>query len=173
MVDEVDAKTAETDSKGTVSFSVRLTEKEKDLLTRAAETKGWSITNLLKNAAREKAAFILNTSAPNQVDFRRIAAEVAAQVFAPRVARVAAPDGRSMTDADAVPSVTPEDLMESVHTIVEISPWQMPPTFVDDIRSAARFGGTEFLSLLLEAAEAIAIRHQPDRLSPPIDPSAL
>ena len=73
--------------KGTVSFSLRLTEKQRDLLARAAEKRGWSLSSLLKNAGLEKAVHILNTSAPNKIDFRGTAEEIARQVFTPRSGR--------------------------------------------------------------------------------------
>lgn len=159
--------------KGTISFSVRLTEKQRDLLTRAAERRGWSLTSLLKNAALEKAVHILNTSAPNKVDFRGTAEEIARQVFTPRSRRTVAGDG------SPVPADTCEHLDEaysypSEHPF-EVSPWHRPPDFLADIRDAARFGGTEFLELIIQASEEITTRSQRNvlKLPDPIDPSAV
>jgi GGDEF domain-containing protein len=49
----------------------------------------------------------------------------------------------------------------------------MPPEFVEQLRLAARYGGTEFLNLLVEAAQAIAIRRNPKSLPSPIDPASV
>lgn len=163
------------ESKATVSFSVRLTEKQRDLLSRAAEKRGWTMTNLLKNAALERAVHILNTSAPNRIDFRGAAEEVARQVFTPRKARTISPDG---TPVDAEVYERFEELMldeardhgtEQIR--VEVSPFEMPPEFLAQIRDAARYGGTEFLDLIIQASEALTTnkRNLPD----PIDPSSI
>src|SRR4051794_9485463 len=118
MADE-QAQVAESDAsdaieaKGTVSFSVRLTEKQRDLLLRAAETKGWTVTSLLKNAALEKAAFILNTAAPNRVDFPGLARQVADQLFAPRRARVPDPfHAGTIVDAEVFESFSDEPKLD-------------------------------------------------------------
>ena len=157
--------------KGTISFSVRLTEKQRDLLGRAAEKRGWSLSSLLKNAALEKAVHILNTSVPNRIDFRQTAEEIARQLFAPRSGQALDGAGEPVPvyltslewalanrDFDPIP--------------VEVSPGPPPPEFLADVRDAARFGGTEFLDLIVQAAEAITTRNKPD-LPDPIDPSSI
>lgn len=163
---------SDTDSKGTISFSVRLTDKQRELLSRAAEKRGWTITNLLKNAALEKAANILNTSAPNRVDYRGTAHAIADQVFSPRRARRLVDEGRAV-EVDAVERLefVPFDDQQEIDA-VEVSPWQMPPAFLSAIRDAARSGGTEFLNLIIEASEAIASRNEP-YLPDPIDPNMI
>jgi hypothetical protein len=159
--------------KGTISFSVRLTVKERERLTQAAEKRGWSLTSLMKTAALEKAAHILNTSAPNRVDFRGTAEEISRQVFAPRSARMIEFVG---DDLKPVPASLYEHISEGVseqdNRAVELSPWPVSPDFLAQIRDAAHFGGTEFLDLVVQACEAIATRNQPDLLPPPIDPQA-
>jgi uncharacterized protein (DUF1778 family) len=158
------------ESKGTISFSVRLTKKERDLLARAAEKRGWSLTSLLKSAALEKAVHILNTSAPNRIDFRRTAEEIARQVFT-------RPSGYTYDDTGAtVPAQVYERLEEANQDLApnpfEVSPWPPPPEFLANVRDAARYGGTEFLDLILQAAEAITTRNKPD-LPDPIDPNSI
>jgi uncharacterized protein (DUF1778 family) len=159
------------DAKDTISFSVRLTEQQRSLLEKAATAKGWTITNLLKNAALEKAAYILNTSSPNRVDFRQLARAVAVGVFAPR--EVYAVQGEESVDITPVASfydLPPE--LEDGALMCEVSPWHMPPSFAAELREAARYGGTEFLNLILEAAEGIATE-KPKDLPNPVDPSAV
>jgi uncharacterized protein (DUF1778 family) len=158
------------ESKGTISFSVRLTKKERDHLSRAAEKRGWSLTSLLKSAALEKAVHILNTSAPSRVDFRGTAEEIARQVFTPRSGRTIDGDGRP------VPAEVFEHLEEAyaedTGNSFEVSPWHQPPEFLARMRDAVRYGGTEFLDLIVQAAEAITTRNRPN-LPDPIDPSSI
>jgi hypothetical protein len=156
--------------KGTISFSVRLTEKQRDLLSRAAEKRGWTLTSLLKNAALEKAVHILNTSAPNRIDFRGTAEEIARQVFTPRTGYTL--DG----DGEAVHVQFYERLEEFREdpppNPVELAPWPPQPQFLQDLREAARYGGTEFLYLIIQASEEITTRNEPG-LPDPIDPSSV
>jgi uncharacterized protein (DUF1778 family) len=160
------------ESRGTISFSVRLTDKQRDVLARAAEKRGWSLTSLLKNAALEKAVHILNTSAPNKIDFRGTAQEIARQVFTPRSGRrIDHDDDNVPVRADVCESLE-EAYKEQIATAIEVAPWQQPPAFVSAIRDAARYGGTEFLELIIQASEAITARHD-HRLPDPIDPSSI
>jgi hypothetical protein len=159
------------EDKGTVSFSIRLTEKQRELLSKAAEAKGWTITNLLKNAAIEKAAFILNTAGPSRIDFRGVAQKIVTQVFGTRTARVPDTNGQPIW-AQPFESFDDEDNLERYVYPVEISPWEASPEFVNEMRDAARFGGTEFLNLLIDAAEPVAARGE-RKLPDPIDPSEL
>lgn len=163
--------------RGTVSFSVRLTKKERDLLSRAAERRGWKLTNLLKNAALEKAVHILNTSALNRVDFRGTAEEIARQLFAPRsVQKLPERMGDEPIPCELYPSVeagiTEAIMATQHHHGVAVSPWYPPPEFLVQIRDAVRYGGTEFLDLIVQASEAITTRNK-GNLADPIDPSSI
>lgn len=165
---------SEAERKDTISFSVRLTGIERDLLSRAAEKRGWTLTNLLKIAAREKAVHILNTSAPSRVDFRGTAQEIARQVFTPRSARTLDLIGGEprFVQAEAYEHLAEALINQDQNPVVEVSPWQMSPDFLSNIREAARYGGTEFLDLIVEAAEAITSRSTRN-LPDPIDPSSI
>ena len=163
--------------KGTISFSVRLTEKERGLLEDAANKRGWSLTKLLKKAALEKATHILNTSAPNRVDFRGTAEEIARQLFAPRsVQRISPQMGDDPIPCDLYPSVEAAIaemmLAATYHDAVAVSPWYPPPEFLVQIRDAVRYGGTEFLDLIIQASEAITSRNE-GNLPDPIDPGSI
>ncbi|MGH9257823.1 MAG: hypothetical protein ACRD3C_24960 [Vicinamibacterales bacterium] len=54
---------------------------------------------------------------------------------------------------------------------VEVSPGPPPRDFLTDVRDAARYGGAEFLDLIVQASEEITTR-QSD-LPDPIDPSSI
>lgn len=164
----------EPEPKGTISFSVRLTKGERDLLSRAAKKRGRSLTSLLKNAALEKAIHILNTSAPNRVDFRGTAEEIARQLFAPRsVQRLGKQIGDDPIRCElyaSVEAVIAEAVIAAEdHHGVAVSPWYPPPEFLVQIRDAVRYGGTEFLDLIVQASEAITTRNE-GHLADPIDP---
>jgi uncharacterized protein (DUF1778 family) len=158
--------------KGTISFSVRLTGKERERLTEAAAKRGWSLTSLMKTAALEKAAHILNTSAPNRIDFRGIAEEIARQVFAHRtVEKVDFADGEPGLVPMNLHSDLSQAILEQDPNAAVLTPCPVSPDFLTPMRDAARFGGTDFLDLIVQACEATVTRNRPDLLPPPIDPS--
>ena len=57
-----------------------MTEEQKDRLEIAARLRGWTPTTLLRVAAMEKAAHVLNTTTPTNLDLRKIAEAVAARL---------------------------------------------------------------------------------------------
>jgi uncharacterized protein (DUF1778 family) len=163
----------EPELKDTVTFSVRLTEEQRNLVTKAAELKGWTPTNLLRVAALEKAAYVVNAATLTRVDFKDLARTIATQVFAPRTCRLPGdPDGQ-LVEAETFESLA--DAAQAWNILdnpAEVSPWQMPPTFLTKLKDAARFGGTEFLGLILESSEDITSRTH-SNLPDPIDPNNL
>jgi len=74
----------------------------------------------------------------------------------------------------------PCDLYPSVEAViadpdhygVAVSPWYPPPEFLVQIRDAVRYGGTEFLDLIVQASEAITTRNE-GNLADPIDPNSI
>jgi hypothetical protein len=150
-----------------MSFSVRLTEEQRSLITRAAALRGWKPAQLLRVAAYEKAAHILNTSEETNVDFRGVAQRVAELIAKERQGT----DGRGellvVDDLSDPPLPDPED-----RPVVQVTPPLLTLDEIAELRAAARFGGAEFLSLIVEACDAIAKkvgRHLP----PPVDPETL
>src|SRR5689334_1306311 len=78
----IESATVSLDSSGdtqrdSVTLSVRLTEEQRERLATAANFRGWTPTTLLRISAMEKAAHILNTTIPTNIDLRRIADAVA------------------------------------------------------------------------------------------------
>src|SRR5262245_2628074 len=160
----------------TNTLSVRFTEGQRKLIVKAAELRGWSPTNLLRTAALEKAAHIVNTSTPNRVDFRKVAQAIAVQVFGPRSVRFPAPTSRKgekleLWDADIYDSLEDAADWEKSMCAVEVSPRERPMTFLIQLGDAAQYGGTEFLRLLIEASADIWTPKEP--LPEPIDPNAV
>jgi uncharacterized protein (DUF1778 family) len=70
--------------KDTITLSVRLTEEQRERLATAANFRGWTPTTLLRISAMEKAAHILNTTIPTNVDLRKMAEAVAGRLMGER-----------------------------------------------------------------------------------------
>jgi uncharacterized protein (DUF1778 family) len=165
----------EPESKGTVTFSVRLTEEQRDRLTKAAELRGWTSTNLLRTAALEKAAHIVNTSTLTKMDFRTLAMEIASCLFGERRAytlsrsggneRMEAPVYEDLT----VPLQFPE--FDADYVPVEVEPKRMTVKQLEYLIRASRYGGSEFLSMVIDACSSVTAPNRSD-LPDPIDPNA-
>lgn len=166
----------EMETKGSVTFSVRLTEEQRDRLVQAAELRGWTPTNLLRVAALEKASYIINTSTRRRLDFRGLAGEAALRLFGERTAftldlrnqgeRVQASIFDDLADALA-PYYSPDD-----PPAVQVDPRPMTIPQLEELQRAARYGGTEFLNMLVEACSSLTAPKRSD-LPEPIDPSTL
>jgi uncharacterized protein (DUF1778 family) len=167
------AESDPNEAKDTATFSVRFTDEQRELIAKAAAIRGWSPTNLLRTAALEKAVHIINTASPNQIDFRAVARTVADQVFARRkvLVPVQAPPGHVILEEAQVYEDLNNTEWDPEHNPVEVRPKQQHAEFLEQLRAAARYGGAEFLALVLEASADIATRTQP--LPPPIDPNAV
>ena len=140
------------------TLSVRLTSEERKLLADAAALRGWTPTNLLRVAALERAAQILNMSRPIKLDFARQAAAIAATLCEPRKAYEETPDN-------------PENAPQLETDWITPPPLSAPE--IQSLREAVRLGGPEFLSLVLaECARLVAGDVPPKELPDPIDPDS-
>jgi uncharacterized protein (DUF1778 family) len=74
----------DTQARDTTTLSVRLTEEQRERLATASLLRGWTPTTLLRIAAMEKAAHILNTSTPTNMDLRKVAEAVAGRLAGER-----------------------------------------------------------------------------------------
>lgn len=63
------------------SLSTRFDDKEMEVLKKAAEVKQWSVSQLIRAGAYEKAVNILNASGPGALSIRRLLGRVAEQLF--------------------------------------------------------------------------------------------
>ena len=163
---------AEEDKESTVTLSVRLSERERELLQKAAGLRGWSPTALLRTAALERAAHIVNTSTPTRIDFRGQAHAVAGRLA--REHRVWGlshdaeefPRKVEMTVVDEV--LDPENLDPDV---VGVEPRPMTLAELGVLQQAVKFGGAEFLNMIVEACHSVSAPGRTD-LPEPIDPGA-
>ncbi|MBK5297216.1 MAG: hypothetical protein JJE40_08665 [Vicinamibacteria bacterium] len=171
------------------TFSTRLTPPEQDLVVRAAKARGWSVARLIRIAAIEKAAHIVNTSEATSFDFRRMAVRVACQLTNPEASITVTreyppsdptePQVRTMSWAEFYESDIVDPTVGCVHEVERLH-----RTDIEDVSKAVNFGGTEFLrSVLEESANFLRIleerktgplgRAEPPQLPQPVDPSAL
>jgi uncharacterized protein (DUF1778 family) len=65
----------------TTSLSIRLTHRERELLTEAAELRGESPTRFIKSSACTTAAHLMNTSRKTTVNFEALAHKIATLLF--------------------------------------------------------------------------------------------
>lgn len=155
----------------TVTLSVRLTEPQRKLLEQAASLRGWNPTNLLRVAALERSAAIVNTSTLTSTDFRGMARQIAEQMFGRRTARGFGDDGE-IIDLDAVADVRDLGPWDQELRPVEVSPWRLSDEFLVRLREAAKRGAGEFMNLIVQSADELTARNQKN-LPDPIDPTTL
>lgn len=146
------------EEKDITTFSIRLTDEQRDLLMRAADLKGWTPTNLIRTATLERAAHIINTSRVTKFAFKSIAAEVARRLFEGLDVKhpLSRDDVESINYADDPP-------------VVDVRVPPLPISDVFKLKEAARLGGSEFLNLIVEFAEGLTASQRND-LPEPIDP---
>jgi uncharacterized protein (DUF1778 family) len=161
------------EGKGTVTYSVRFTEEQRALLQKAAALRGWSPTALVRTAALERAAHIVNANTQTKLDFRLLAVELAKVLFAPRTVRQFDPEG-NVLKAAAVPDLSDvvwEHYLDKLPP-VEVTPWGLSVRDLKKLEKAALFGGGEFLAMVVAAGHSLTAEGRDD-LPEPIDPSAL
>ena len=148
-----------------MTYSVRFTESERELLARAAALKSWSPTNLIRQSALEWAASIVNTS--GQTSFKRLALKLAEQVARPKfysVRVLSTEDDQVQAYNIRVSSTELADFESSPYLRnpylqilgAEPEPAQLPPEEIAEINKAAKHGGVEFLRSFTEYNEGFA-----------------
>lgn len=148
------------------SYSIRLTEAERQLVFQAAEAKGWTPTSLIKQATLERAAGIVNLSKASRFDFETLAREVAKLLSAPDILHC----------DESSPLATAKS---SVNSNLEVGEYYTtdPPPFENGrlslLRQAARLGGTEFFDRVLAECSRLGFHNLSEQLPDPIDPTKL
>lgn len=142
---------------GSNTFSTRLTDKQKEWVEKAAEIKNWTPANLIRVAAIEKAAHILNISTRTRFNFRGLASKIAKQLVSPET---------WMTDHE-------DQRVEIGHPAFEGDLYPESSCLyhgdVQKFKEAVEIGGLEFLGLILEACEDLTVEQRSD-LPDPIKP---
>ncbi|MBV9548061.1 MAG: DUF1778 domain-containing protein [Alphaproteobacteria bacterium] len=153
-------RSSKAEEKDLSTLSIRVTEKDRELLAQAAELRGWTPTALIRTAALERAAHILNTSRATKFDFKVLASQIAARLFqGHRIKHQISHD-----EWNSLEGLAPEDCSLDV---------DVPPLEIDTLRKlrdAARLGGAEFLAAVVDFAESLTAQHRWD-LPDPVDPT--
>ena len=150
----------------TRTFSLRLTQDQSDLVEKAAELRGWTPTNLIRVAALEKAAYVINTSTITSFNFVALASRLAELLFGPRTYYVLLDQYEDQwTKLDDVPWREVEEVYGAM---------SKPEPLADDdlasLQKAVRLGGGEYLALILQLVESSTSKGGAG-LPEPIDPA--
>lgn len=158
-----------------IAFSVRLTAEEHEVLKQAAATRGWTPTNLIRTATLERARHILNTSRVTTFNFKGLAVRIADQLFKPRTYDVRLAEEHStwtvQMTSEQLQNLGPGPGDDSIVTSVAPREGEFPIEVLPDLRQAVKYGGGEFLSLILEYCEGLTASKRSD-LPPPLEPSS-
>lgn len=150
------------------TYSIRLGELERALLTRALKVKGWTATHFIRQATLEKAAHVDNTSQFTEFDFDRLARRLATQLCEPKpMFGDDHPDNSGLVDITGLREAIP-DLPPDLYATTEPPP--LTTSDVERLREAVRLGGAEFLRRVLDECDRLVV-HQRRDLPPPIDPA--
>lgn len=141
----------------TTTLSTRLSAEQKDLIEQAAQVQSWTASNLMRKAAVERAAHILNTGRPTRFAFGSFAERLAEQLCSPEL-WVDADDGKELIQWEIY------DEGREVHVGV------LEPYELNTLREALELGGVEFMWQVVEACQR---RLSEVGLPDPIDPSTL
>jgi uncharacterized protein (DUF1778 family) len=141
------------------TLSVRFTDEQRDLLVRAAALKGWTPTALIRTAALERAAHMVNTARVTKFDFKGLASELAERLFQTRTVEY---------------HLTQEDYEAMSHeqgpSSFDVAVRPLPLETLFRLKEAARLGGAEFLRAVVDFAEGLTASQRHD-LPDPVDPA--
>jgi len=153
----------------TWSYGIRLNEAEKSLLFKAAERKGWTPTSLIKTAALERAAAIVNTGTQTTFDFGHLTRHLAALICKPAIVWYD-PDDPELQPTD-INHFGPPDEAYAGRVVFTTEPAPLRAEDLVRLRTALRLGGVEFANRVIDEAEW----RVKDRatLPAPIDPANL
>ncbi len=154
----------------TVTFSTRLTEEQRERVVKAADLKGWTPSNLIRIAALEKSAHIINTATRTKFDFSGLAQRIARQLVKVEIG-VRIPHEDSGLEDLTFEQFADQFAADNDTYPAEAYTAELSAEELETFRSAARLGGSDFLNLIVEACES---RLAPDRadLPKPVDPSS-
>ena len=147
------------------AVSFRLTADEKAVVDRAALLRGWTPTALVRRAAVERAAQIINADTHTALDLQGFAEQVASVLCAERQYFV-------VTEENGFPARRELDvvLCDPNATSIESDPPALSFKELDKLVQAAALGGAEFLRLVVERCKFLSR----DRSAvQPLDPSKI
>ena len=148
----------EPPSEATTTLSTRLTAEQKDLIEQAAQLQSWTASNLMRKAAVERSAHIVNTGQPTRFAFGMLAERLASQLCDPEL----------WLDGEEGPEIIQWELHDSNGDLVNIP--RLTLHELNRLREALHLGGMEFMDQVVDACQK---RLSSDGLPEPIDPNTL
>lgn len=145
------------------SYSIRLTDAERQLVSNAASARSWTPTALIKQATIEKAAAIANLAQPTRFAFESIARGLAKQLCQTEAIFVEPDDRREYLNLKGDPE----------NGLYTLDPPQMDLERLEVLKTAVRLGGTEFLGRVLDECKQLLLADGQPFLPEPIDPAKL
>jgi len=148
------------------TYSIRLDQGERELLSKALSVKGWTPTHFIRQATLEKAAQVDNTSKFTTFDFDLFARRLAKQLC-----QAEARFGNDEYPESALCSLDQlkSEIRELEHVYETTDPPPLKAADVETLRMAVKLGGSEFLRRVLEECDRIV--KAPNELPSPIDPA--
>lgn len=162
------------DRESTVTFSIRLTASERSLLADAAKFKGWTTTYLIKQAAVERAAHIINIATPRDFEFELLARRLAKHLCDPEIRVTSDYPGADEPFTTGIKEhLKTESARDGEQLGEEVYHSHSCPSIVplSKLRDATRLGGVEFVARVLDECDRLS--GDSAGLPAPIDPSKL
>ncbi len=144
-------------SDSTTTLSTRLSQEQKELIEEAAQLQSWTPSNLMRKAAVERSAHIVNTGRPTRFAFGMFAERLANLLCDPEL-WVEGDEGRTIIQWPVY-----DDGAEVHVTSLALSE-------LNQLREALHLGGVEFIEQVVDACQR---RLSDVGLPDPIDPSTL
>jgi hypothetical protein len=142
----------------TTTLSTRLSAEQKSLIEQAAQLQSWTSSNLMRKAAVERSAHIVNTALPTRFAFGLLAERLASQLCDPEL----------WLEGEEGPEIIQWKIVNDAGETVHVPRLAMHE--VNRFREALHLGGLEFMDQVVAACQR---RLSPDGLPEPIDPNTL
>jgi len=158
------SRTVSSDQKEpeSAAFSVRFTERARNELAQAAKLKGLSPTEFIRTTALMRAVQVCNAAQPSTIDFAGLARELSSRLFL--INKDVDCQDENLNSGKANMPLHPDDPDNSRFYFVE----PLPSEMLDRLVEVARYGGAEFLDLLV--AECKARLNLLEGVREPVDP---
>lgn len=138
-----------------VTLTTRLTAEQKELIDQAAQLQSWTPSSLVRKAAVERAAHIINTARPTKFAFGSIAERIAQQLAAPEL----------WLEGREAPTLVDGPVYEDDEEIVAA---RLSAREFEQFFDAVYLGGVEFMNQVVDACQR---RRDESALPSPIDPA--
>ncbi len=153
------------DAAGTTTLSARFDEREMVALRQAADAKQWSLSQLIRSGAYEKAVNVLNAQSPAVSAVRRLLCDVVQQLFEAKVMI------EELSERNAVPVELTKTVWTSDHDESECFATTLQREKGQQLIDAMRKLGAELAGLFADEMMRLRAFDVPDQLLDPALPS--